>query len=608
MNGAGNRLSIKAINAKGDDMTFIDLFSGIGGFRRGLERSGHKCVGHVEIDKYANTSYCAMYGHATCKFCKDTGANSYMVCESEVGKNCDGENCKGEWYAKDIKLIGTGEIPKAEIWTFGFPCTDISVAGRMAEIHGERSGLFFTVISLLKGQNPEDRPKRLIVENVKHLVSSERGGAFTAVLSELWEAGYDCEWQVVNSKDFHVPQNRERVYLVGRLRGQCGGKVFPVGGANETPVKQILGKAQGNRLYDPTGLSVTMMANGGGFAGRTGLYSVSVNRITGIKDCVDTAHTLTSGDTRGINRNQDQNAVIEEKPPCRNRMKCPARGARFSRSEKFRACFIDMNGQARITKYARCIKARQYAGISNHKGETSGVFLCHGSPDCVRALITPNREEKRQNRRRMKAPGEPRHKLTGQDQHGIMLCCCEGWKQGLPIREAKRTAIAWRTTVMALITEMKERYNTLQPEEQARVMEYYNRRVAILEHPQNREIRENRRAELMEYINRDYSDCRAYIREYASVEDECHANLAETIQTVYEGMKSYNGYTDEQLAALNKLPDPLTNVYRAFQSISPDSSVDEKTIARAIAIAAATGHENDMGLSAERDDDDLDRE
>lgn len=399
-------------------MTFIDLFSGIGGFRRGLERSGHRCVGHVEIDKYANTSYCAMYGLVPCKFTRDTGANSYMVCDTEVNKNCDGKNCCGEWYAKDIKRVGAGEIPKAEIWTFGFPCTDISIAGRMAGLHGERSGLFFTVIGLLKGRNPEDRPKQLIVENVKHLVSSERGGAFTAVLSELWEAGYDCEWAVVNSKDFYVPQHRERVYLIGHLRGQCGREVFPVGGANETPVKQILGKTQGNRLYDPTGLSVTMTANGGGFAGRTGLYSVSVNRIDGIKDCIDTAHTLTASDTRGINRNQDQNAVIEEKPPC--------------------ACFIDMNEQARITEYARCIKARQYAGVSNHKGETSGVFLCHGSPDCVRAVITPNREEKRQNGRRIKNPGEPGFCLTAQDQHGIMLCCCEGWKQGLPIREAKK--------------------------------------------------------------------------------------------------------------------------------------------------------------------------
>lgn len=403
---------------KGVDMTFIDLFSGIGGFRRGLERSGHRCVGHVEIDKYANKSYCAMYGLAPCKFTADTDVNSYMVCDTEVSKHCDGKNCNGEWYAKDIKSIGAGEIPKAEIWTFGFPCTDISIAGRMAGLHGERSGLFFTVIGLLESQSPENKPRWLIVENVKHLVSSERGGAFTKLLSELWEAGYACEWAIVNSKDFGVPQHRERVYIVGCLRGQCAGEIFPVGGANSTPIKQILGKTQGNRLYDPSGVSVTLTANGGGFAGRTGMYTVSVNRKDGLKHSLDTAHTLTASDARGINRNQDQNAVITPKPPC--------------------ACFIDLSEQPRITEFARCVKARQYAGITHHKGETSGVFLCHGSPDCVRAVLTPGRAEKRQNGRRFKEPGEPGFTLTAQDVHGIMLCCCKGWQEGLPIREAKK--------------------------------------------------------------------------------------------------------------------------------------------------------------------------
>lgn len=393
---------------KGVGMTFIDLFSGIGGFRRGLERSGHRCVGHVEIDKYANKSYCAMYGLIPCKYHGDTSVNSYMVCDTEVSKNCDGKNCNGEWYAKDVKSIRAGEIPKAEIWTFGFPCTDISIAGRMAGLHGERSGLFFTVIGLLKSQSPENKPPWLIVENVKHLVSSERGGVFTTVLSELWEAGYACQWAVVNSKDFGVPQHRERVYIVGYLRGQCTGKIFPVGGANSTPIKQILGKTQGNRLYDPSGLSVTLTANGGGFAGRTGMYTVSVNRKDGLKHSLDTAHTLTASDARGINRNQDQNAVITPKPPCTG--------------------FIDLSEQPRITEFARCIKARQYAGITHHKGETSGVFLCHGSPDCARAVLTPGRAEKRQNGRRFKEPGEPEFTLTTQDVHGIMLCCCEGWQ------------------------------------------------------------------------------------------------------------------------------------------------------------------------------------
>ena len=145
-------------------MTFLDLFAGIGGFRRGLERSGHVCVGHVEIDRYANRSYMAMYGLEYCPYGTDSpDANSCRMCRQEVGERCDGtgckERCKGEWCAKDIKQLTAGEVPRAEIWTFGFPCTDISISGRMAGLHGERSGLFFTVTGLLKGTAPEDKPR-----------------------------------------------------------------------------------------------------------------------------------------------------------------------------------------------------------------------------------------------------------------------------------------------------------------------------------------------------------------------------------------------------------------------------------------------------------------
>lgn len=320
-------------------MRFLDLFAGIGGFRRGLERSGHTCTGHVEIDKYANRSYMAMYDLAACSYQDAAESNSYMMCKTEVNEHCDGTNCKGEWYAKDIKRITAGEIPKAEVWTFGFPCSDVSISGRMAGIHGERSGLFFTVAGLLQSKAPQDKPQYIIVENVKHLVSSERGGAFTAVLFELWEAGYDCEWAVINSSAHNVPQHRERVYIVGHLRGQrrCAGKVFPVGRTNGTPVKRLADGSQGKRIYDPTGLSVTLTATGGGVGGRTGLYTVPVDR-----------------------------------------------GSRFG------AAFIDMNEGGKLTEHARCIKAKQNAGIVNHKGETSGVFLYSTEPGL------PIREDKKE--------------------------------------------------------------------------------------------------------------------------------------------------------------------------------------------------------------------
>ena len=118
-------------------LTFIDFFAGIGGFRRGLELAGMKCVGFCEKDRFAVRSYRAMY---------DT---------------------KGEWYGDDITKIGPDEIPKADIWTAGSPCQNLSLAGRRTGLHGDRSGLFFNFIDLLKGQKEEDKPEWVILEMLK---------------------------------------------------------------------------------------------------------------------------------------------------------------------------------------------------------------------------------------------------------------------------------------------------------------------------------------------------------------------------------------------------------------------------------------------------------
>ena len=140
-----------------------------------------------------------MYGLSHCKYGQCDKDNCCKICKTEVMEHCDGNKCEGEWFAKDIKQIRAGEIPKAEIWTFGFPCTDISLSGKRAGLEGERSGLFFTVVGLLKSTDTENKPGILIIENVKHLLSSKRGGDFTAVLTNLWEAGYDVEWSVRTS-------------------------------------------------------------------------------------------------------------------------------------------------------------------------------------------------------------------------------------------------------------------------------------------------------------------------------------------------------------------------------------------------------------------------
>ena len=180
-------------------MLFIDFFSGIGGFRLGMEQAGHKCIGHCEKDKYAEKSYRAMH---------------------DVKED--------EWFAEDITKVRAEELPRADVWCFGFPCQDISIGGNKAGFNGNRSSLFFAVTRLIRDTKEEDRPKYLFIENVRNLFSVNQGFDFLKLQIELAQIGYDCEWELLNSRDFGVPQNRERVYIIGHLRGRSTRKVFPI--------------------------------------------------------------------------------------------------------------------------------------------------------------------------------------------------------------------------------------------------------------------------------------------------------------------------------------------------------------------------------------------
>ena len=177
-------------------MKFLDFFAGIGGFRLGMEQAGHECVGHCEIDKYAQKSYKAMH-----------------------------QPKEGEWFAADIFGVEPGELPDADLYCGGFPCQSFSIAGKRGGFEDTRGTLFFEVMRLAKVR----KPKYLFLENVKGLLSHDGGKTFGTILSTMGELGYDVEWQVLNSKDFGVPQNRERVFIVGYSGERSRGKVFPLG-------------------------------------------------------------------------------------------------------------------------------------------------------------------------------------------------------------------------------------------------------------------------------------------------------------------------------------------------------------------------------------------
>lgn len=249
-------------------LTFIDFFAGIGGFRRGMELAGHKCVGFCEFDKFAVASYTAMH-LMTEEEREYIAALPKNKRAAEAGKE---EYRHGEWYANDIRRIFAEDIPRADCWCFGFPCQDISVAGKQLGFKGQRSSLFFRVIRLIQDLEEKDRPTYLFIENVKNLLSVNGGTDFLKLLIAMDESGYDAEWQVINSADY-VPQNRERVFIIGHLRGRGTQQVFPVERAdgentvlqvgNFTPTKKRKNPNHG-RIYDSNGIAPCLLGGDGG--------------------------------------------------------------------------------------------------------------------------------------------------------------------------------------------------------------------------------------------------------------------------------------------------------------------------------------------------------
>lgn len=247
-------------------MKFIDFFSGVGGFRRGMELAGHECVGFCEFDKFAVASYTAMHLMTE----KDREYISTLPKNKRVAEAGKEEYRHGEWYANDIRRIFAEDIPKTDCWCFGFPCQDISVAGKQLGFNGARSSLFFRVMRLVQDLEEKDRPTYLFIENVKNLLSVNGGTDFLKLLVALDESGYDAEWQVINSADY-VPQNRERVFVIGHLRGRSTTKVFPIERADRENSVQIIAHREGFRrnmqVFSPEGITESLDTGQGGGRG-----------------------------------------------------------------------------------------------------------------------------------------------------------------------------------------------------------------------------------------------------------------------------------------------------------------------------------------------------
>ena len=299
------------------------MFAGLGGFRAGLDRAGgFQCIGHCEIDKYADASYRAIH---------------------HPGKE--------EVYYPDARKIDPSNLPDFDLLCGGFPCQAFSQAGRRRGFEDARGTLFFEVARLAQAK----RPSYLLLENVPGLLSHDKGRTFSVILTTLLQLGYSVEWMVlirffipngfaiwnapgilpggaadaarkdvqfqslqtirfaatallwqlllntfnsnleigIHSADFGVPQARRRVFLIGYLDPRCAGKVFPLFGSSGKALIQMLPGPQGSRVYDSAGAACTQTAGAGGKGGKTGLYFIDLStvdpRVTDQARCI-TAH------------------------------------------------------------------------------------------------------------------------------------------------------------------------------------------------------------------------------------------------------------------------------------------------------------------------------
>ena len=355
---------------------YLDLFSGIGGFREGLTQAGgFTCAGHCEIDQHADRSYRALF---------DT---------------------EGEWFCDDIRKADPEELPDVELLCGGFPCQAFSIAGNRGGFADPRGTLFFEIARLTEAK----RPAYLLLENVPGLLNHDGGRTFAAILHALDRLGdsirkklvatanrcegacnragepsenfFGEEWQSVrrnriskwnsvsykdlprrNSKDFGVPQSRKRVYLIGYLDKRCRGKIFPFTETAGTPLIQIRPGAQGERVYSPEGVSCTLTADCGGFGGKTGLYEVGLPIKENTKKGYKTAYP---GDTI--------NLAYSTTNTRRGRVGRKIAHTLTADRNQGVLCFVDMNENPKFTENARCLKTGQTIS-HHHKGEASGVW------------------------------------------------------------------------------------------------------------------------------------------------------------------------------------------------------------------------------------------
>lgn len=308
---------------------YLSLFSGIGGFELGLENSNYdfECIGFSEVDKNAKSIYRRKFPNH-----RDLG---------------------------DATEIRPEELEDFDLLVAGFPCQPFSHAGTRGGLDDTRGTLFFEIARICQ----EKKPQYLLLENVPGLLSNDKGRTFQKFIGILTEMGYFIQWEIRNSKNYGVAQNRERVFIKGYLRGRGGSEVLCIGEDQEQTsgtdqvnnnVNVVVPGKQATRVMSTDGVSVTLCGNAGGLGGKTGLYAI------------------------------------------------PKPIANYSEKNHGGANIYDVDGIAPTLT------------STNYKHPITIAEDKKAIP-----VLTPDRVNKRQNGRRMKTDGEPMFTLTAQDKHGV---------------------------------------------------------------------------------------------------------------------------------------------------------------------------------------------
>lgn len=255
-------------------MKQFSMFSGVEGIGQGLPNDW-ELVGQSEIDKYA--SMVLKYHYPDVKNYGDCTAINYE------------------------------EVPDFDILTGGSPCQDFSIAGKRKGLRGSRSSLAWEYIRALR----EKQPRYFIWENVEGVMSSRSGWDFANLLCAFSESGYHLWWQVLNAKDFGVPQSRTRIFVVGFRKGSPPEVFFEPKGTRQN-LKELTSEAsQGYRVYDPSGIATTLASQAGGVGAKTGLYAIPVLTPDRIEKRQNGRRFKTDGEPMFTLNTQDKHGVYD---------------------------------------------------------------------------------------------------------------------------------------------------------------------------------------------------------------------------------------------------------------------------------------------------------